>query len=135
MDQLKQNPFKDRIFDVFAAEQTMEFVDFLDMVSVFSESAPRDVKAEYAFRIYGSNDKAFLDKKDLKHVLDRLCGKLPSRHEVPTNSTSKLSEAERDSICDKIIGEADLDGDKQVISAPVSPAHRLNPLNLADFFV
>ena len=32
----------------------MSFDDFLDMFSVFSESAPRSVKANYAFRIYGN---------------------------------------------------------------------------------
>jgi len=31
----------------------MTFDDFLDMFSVFSEAAPRDVKAVYAFKIYG----------------------------------------------------------------------------------
>ena len=31
----------------------MTFDDFLDMFSVFSEAAPRDVKVVYAFKIYG----------------------------------------------------------------------------------
>jgi hypothetical protein len=31
----------------------MGFEDFLDMMSVFSEGATRDVKGSYAFRIYG----------------------------------------------------------------------------------
>ena len=31
----------------------MTFEDFLDMMSVFSENAPKNVKVEYAFRIYG----------------------------------------------------------------------------------
>ena len=31
----------------------MSFDDFLDMFSVFSEAAPRDIKCVYAFRIYG----------------------------------------------------------------------------------
>jgi Ca2+-binding EF-hand superfamily protein len=31
----------------------MSFDDFLDMFSVFSESAPRDIKTTYAFKIYG----------------------------------------------------------------------------------
>ena len=38
----------------------MTFDDFLDMFSVFSESAPRDIKAVYAFKIYGTNN--------IKHV-------------------------------------------------------------------
>ena len=32
---------------------SLTFEDFLDLMSVFSEGATRDVKASYAFRIYG----------------------------------------------------------------------------------
>lgn len=40
---------------VFASyEDFMTFEDYLDMMSVFSENAPTDLKAEYAFRIYGN---------------------------------------------------------------------------------
>ena len=35
-------------------EGQLGFEDFLDMMSVFSEGATRDVKASYAFRIYGA---------------------------------------------------------------------------------
>lgn len=31
----------------------LSFEDFLDLLSVFSEQAPRDIKVYYAFRIYG----------------------------------------------------------------------------------
>lgn len=36
----------------------MMFEDFLDMCSVFSEGATRDVKSSYAFRIYGPSSGA-----------------------------------------------------------------------------
>ena len=36
----------------------MTFEDFLDMMSVFSDNAPKSVKVEYAFRIYG--EKIFM---------------------------------------------------------------------------
>ena len=49
------NPFRKRIVQVFSDEGSMGFEDFLDMMSVFSEGATRDVKASYAFRIYGEN--------------------------------------------------------------------------------
>ncbi len=51
------NPFKDRICDVFSStdDGNMTFEDFLDMMSVFSDGAPKNVKVEYAFRIYGKN--------------------------------------------------------------------------------
>ena len=44
------------IIDIFFSDEgQMGFEDFLDMMSVFSEGATRDVKASYAFRIYGIN--------------------------------------------------------------------------------
>ncbi len=51
----KENPFRKRICEVFSEDGTgdMAFEDFLDMFSVFSESAPRDIKSTYAFKIYG----------------------------------------------------------------------------------
>ena len=37
-----------------SSEGGMTFEDFLDMMSVFSDNAPKPVKVEYAFRIYGN---------------------------------------------------------------------------------
>ena len=52
------NPFKDRICTVFSSgtgnDTSLSFEDFLDMMSVFSDSCPKNVKVEYAFRIYGA---------------------------------------------------------------------------------
>lgn len=36
-------------------DKHLTFDDFLDMMSVFCEEATRDVKATYAFRIYGNH--------------------------------------------------------------------------------
>lgn len=54
--ELSVNPFRDRICKIFSSSQDGDctFEDFLDMMSVFSENAPRSVKAEHAFRIYGT---------------------------------------------------------------------------------
>ena len=51
----QENPFRDRIVKVFSSSNDgqMTFEDFLDMMSVFSDNAPKSVKVEYAFRIYG----------------------------------------------------------------------------------
>ncbi|EGD75607.1 hypothetical protein PTSG_06674 [Salpingoeca rosetta] len=52
---LCHNPFARRICDVFSDDDgEFSFDEFLDMLSVFSEHAPKDVKATYAFRIYGA---------------------------------------------------------------------------------
>ena len=55
---LQENPFRDRIVKVFSSSNDgqMTFEDFLDMMSVFSDNAPKSVKVEYAFRIYGKGN-------------------------------------------------------------------------------
>lgn len=52
---VQDNPFRQRIAEVFSedGQGNMTLDDFLDMFSVLSEMAPRDLKAYYAFRIYG----------------------------------------------------------------------------------
>lgn len=53
--ELKVNPFGDRICKVFSSSNDGDctFEDFLDMMSVFSDGAPKAVKSEHAFRIFG----------------------------------------------------------------------------------
>lgn len=55
LDELKENPFKQRICEAFSrdGQGNLTFEDFLDLLSVFSEQAPRDIKIFYAFKIYG----------------------------------------------------------------------------------
>lgn len=54
--ELRVNPFGDRICKVFSSSNDGDctFEDFLDMMSVFSDAAPKAVKAEHAFRIFGT---------------------------------------------------------------------------------
>lgn len=54
--ELRVNPFGDRICKVFSSSQDGDctFEDFLDMMSVFCNAAPKAVKAEHAFRIFGT---------------------------------------------------------------------------------
>lgn len=55
LPELKENPFRRRICEAFSrdGEGNLTFEDFLDLLSVFSEQAPRDIKVFYAFKIYG----------------------------------------------------------------------------------
>jgi len=46
----------------------MTFEDFLDMMSVFSDNAPKSVKVEYAFRIYDFDNDDTLSNSDLTEV-------------------------------------------------------------------
>jgi calcium and integrin-binding protein 1 len=60
--ELNVNPFGDRICKVFSSSRDGDctFEDFLDMMSVFGEAAPKSVKAEHAFRIFGKILKRFI---------------------------------------------------------------------------
>lgn len=55
---LQENPFKERIVEAFSedGDGNLTFNDFVDMFSVLCESAPRELKANYAFKIYGNGD-------------------------------------------------------------------------------
>ena len=52
---LQENPFRTRIVESFSEDGmgNQSFNDFVDMFSVLSETAPRELKAIYAFKIYG----------------------------------------------------------------------------------
>lgn len=59
--ELEFNPFCDRFCLVFSTAETekgeeagsLSFEDFLDLASVLSEKAPAELKADWAFRIFG----------------------------------------------------------------------------------
>lgn len=116
---------------VFSQDGTgdLQFEDFLDMMSVFSEQATRDVKASYAFRIYGIeppliatvtlaiqqrhmllilpagldyDGDGYIGREDLVNTLTALCG------------VDELSKEEVDEVATKILVEADLDGDERL---------------------
>jgi hypothetical protein len=54
LPELVENPFKERICESFSRDGygNLNFEEFLDCMSVFSEHAPRDLKIHYAFKIY-----------------------------------------------------------------------------------
>ncbi|CAB1326742.1 unnamed protein product [Coregonus sp. 'balchen'] len=99
-DQPDDNPFRQRIAEVFSedGEGNMTLDDFLDMFSVLSEMAPRDLKAYYAFKIYDFNNDDFLCKSDLEKTLNKL-------------TRNELTEDEVRMVCEKVIDETDLDND------------------------
>ncbi|XP_058799599.1 calcium and integrin-binding protein 1-like isoform X2 [Phymastichus coffea] len=99
--ELRVNPFGDRICKVFSSSQDGDctFEDFLDMMSVFSDAAPKAVKAEHAFRIFDFDGDDMLGIGDLRQVVDRLTG----------NKT--LSEGDMQQLIQYLLEEADLDDD------------------------
>ncbi|ENN74349.1 hypothetical protein D910_01997 [Dendroctonus ponderosae] len=96
----QENPFKQRIFKVFSRDSrgNLTFEDFLDMLSVFSEAAPRDIKVFYAFRIYDFDNDQFVGPADIDTALTLL-------------TKQELTVEERQQITEKVIEESDVDGD------------------------
>ncbi|KAG8229200.1 hypothetical protein J437_LFUL001072 [Ladona fulva] len=100
--ELRVNPFGDRICRVFSSSQDGDctFEDFLDMMSVFSEDAPKSVKAEHAFRIFDFDGDDMLGIGDLREVVDRLTG-----------PHLCLPEEDIQFLLQSVLDEADLDDD------------------------
>ena len=57
--ELKENPFRKRICKVFSSDDSgnLTFDQFVYLFSVFSEKAPREMKVQFAFKIYGNFSK------------------------------------------------------------------------------
>ncbi|KJE91220.1 DNA-dependent protein kinase catalytic subunit-interacting protein 2 [Capsaspora owczarzaki ATCC 30864] len=101
------NPFKDRIIDIFSDDGTMSFEDYLDMLSVFSDQATKDVKASIAFRIYDMDGDGFLGYQDLYDTIERMCFRAKEKGE-------QLQTQEIASIARQILAETDMDSDDKL---------------------
>ncbi|KAK4302790.1 hypothetical protein Pmani_025155, partial [Petrolisthes manimaculis] len=74
LSELRANPFAERMCLIFSSTKDGDctFEDFLDMMSVFSEAAPKSIKAEYAFRIFDFDGDDYLGRSDLEETISRL---------------------------------------------------------------
>uniref|UniRef100_A0A8D2AWQ0 Calcium and integrin-binding protein 1 n=1 Tax=Sciurus vulgaris TaxID=55149 RepID=A0A8D2AWQ0_SCIVU len=103
--ELKANPFKERICRVFSTSPTrdsLSFEDFLDLLSVFSDTATPDIKSHYAFRIFDFDDDGTLDREDLSRLVNCLTGE---------GEDTRLSASEMKQLIDNILEESDIDRD------------------------
>ncbi|KAK7868749.1 hypothetical protein R5R35_002546 [Gryllus longicercus] len=100
LPELRENPFRQRICEVFSRDGkgNLTFEDFLDMLSVFSEQASRDIKVFYAFKIYDFDGDQHLGPGDLERTLRLL-------------TRSELAPEEVTQVCEKVVEESDVDGD------------------------
>ncbi|XP_050481897.1 calcium and integrin-binding family member 3 isoform X1 [Bombus huntii] len=106
----QENPFRQRISEVFAkcqnsglstsdvSNEGICFEEFLEMMSVFSEHAPRDLKVFYAFKIYDFDEDGVLGLNDLERTCRQLVQDGLNTDEVAT-------------VCRKVLEESDIDGD------------------------
>lgn len=99
----QENPFKERICKVFSHDGSgnMNFEDFIDMLSVFSEASPRSVKMYYAFRIFDFNGDSLITEEDITQVVTAL-------------TRGELGPDEVKIVCDKVLEEADMDDDRAI---------------------
>jgi Ca2+-binding EF-hand superfamily protein len=99
----QENPFKRRICTVFSHDGSgnMTFDDFLDMLNVFSENAPRDVKVYYAFKIYDFDGDHFITTYDIEQTTAAL-------------TRNELTPEEIAVVCEKVLDEANNDDDGKV---------------------
>ncbi|NXC88804.1 CIB2 protein, partial [Cercotrichas coryphoeus] len=128
MPELKENPFKERIVASFSedGEGSLSFNDFVDMFSVLSEMAPRELKAIYAFKIYGTGGdwQGFLCLESVRGTLgdlwlfccldfntDNFICKADLEKTLSKLTREELTEEEVTLVCEKVIEEADMDGD------------------------
>ncbi|CAH0561908.1 unnamed protein product [Brassicogethes aeneus] len=100
LTELRENPFRKRICEVFSRDGkgNLSFEDFLDLLSVFSEQAPRDIKVFYAFKIYDFDSDQHIGPNDIDQALALL-------------TRQELMPEEKQQIIEKVIEEADVDGD------------------------
>merc|ERR1712027_127806 len=73
VEELRLNPFGDRICQSFAAENDgkMGFEDFLDMYSVLSDAATPEIKMHFAFNTYDFDKDGVLCKPEFKFAICR----------------------------------------------------------------
>lgn len=92
------NPFSDRILKVFSKRTgMMNFEEFLNMISVFSENSFLTNKISYAFRIYDFDDDDMLSSEDIQQLLWRMDYRYLFR------------ECDFEDVAKNILSEADLD--------------------------
>ncbi|CAA9999703.1 unnamed protein product [Nesidiocoris tenuis] len=100
LPELKENPFKMRICEIFSRDGSgnLAFEDFLDMFSIFSEQASRDIKVFYAFKIYDFDNDNHIGCDDICTALRLL-------------THNELTAEEMVQVYGKAMEEGDVDGD------------------------
>ncbi|CAG0914581.1 unnamed protein product [Notodromas monacha] len=100
LPELKENPFRKRLCQVFSRERTgdLTFDEFLDMMSALSEDASHDIRVAYAFRMFDYDNDGFIGPGDLQAATNEL-------------TNGGLADDEVKLIALKILEEGDIDDD------------------------
>ncbi|KAF9689227.1 hypothetical protein SADUNF_Sadunf01G0069700 [Salix dunnii] len=102
----KQNLFSNRVFDLFDAKHNgvIEFGEFVRSLSVFHPYASKEDKITFAFRLYDLRQTGYIERVELKEMVVAILSELDST----------LADDAVDSIVDKTMIEADLNGDGRI---------------------
>jgi serine/threonine-protein phosphatase 2B regulatory subunit len=97
---LSSNPVIKRIVEIIDTNENgkISFIEFLNTLSVLSDSAHRTEKLRFAFRIYDYDKDGFIDKNDLYNVVKMMVG-------------NNLNENQIKQLVDRTIFKADIDKD------------------------
>ena len=132
MPELKENPFNQRICEVFSTPSevildgednsaddkanSLSFENFLDMVYIFSEQASLEEKIKYAFKIYDEDDDGYIGRDDLHSIVTLMTKKQNSTSggDQGSKNDDYLTDQEITIIADKIIEESDVDHDQRL---------------------
>eukprot|EP00163_Fabomonas_tropica_P010663 TRINITY_DN2088_c0_g1_i2.p1 TRINITY_DN2088_c0_g1~~TRINITY_DN2088_c0_g1_i2.p1 ORF type:complete len:187 (-),score=29.88 TRINITY_DN2088_c0_g1_i2:19-579(-) len=97
--ELAVNPFRHRICEVFSDDGSgdLYFEDFLNLFSIFSESAGYNFKLFYLFRIYDFDNDGFIGAEDLNLLVNIL-------------TNAGLDEDQSTFVVERLLEEGDIDG-------------------------
>lgn len=117
MPELKENPFNQRICEVFATPSenetdSLSFENFLDIAYVFSEQAPLQEKIKYAFKIYDEDNDGYIGRDDLQSIVSLITKK--QNNVSSSDQNDYLNDQEITIITDKIMEESDVDHDQRL---------------------
>lgn len=96
--ELAMNPLHPRLVAVF---ENVNFQQFVNIISTFTPSAPPEKKIDFTFRLYDVDGDGFISKNDLESVLRMLVGEHMSSDVI-------------EKVVDRVVNEADKDGDLQI---------------------
>ncbi|KAK7073094.1 Calcium and integrin-binding member 3 [Halocaridina rubra] len=107
LTELKENPFRRRMCEVFSDDSSAALTlnQFLEMFSVFSEHAPREIKAAYAFRVYDFDGDNYTGEDDLLHAVKHLTHDMLTPDEYSTIVSKVLEESDVD--CDGRLSQSE----------------------------
>ena len=124
MPELRVNPFRHRLCRAFSPRDdgSLTFEDFLDMMSVMSDRAPKSLKTEYAFRVYDFDEDDMIGAQDIAKIVDHLLGDegmcnaacIAEVAEKDDASGTGLAPEEKQLVVKTVIDEADLDDDRKL---------------------